>query len=105
MAKALASRLKNVLPSIIFETQSAFLQERVIFDNVIVAYEAYQYMRRRKRGRDGSMALKLDRAKAYDHLEWRFIHTMMIIHLWVKKILSFVTSVSYNIHVNERDMS
>ena len=50
MAKALASRLKNVLHSIIFETQSAFLQERVIFDNVIVAYEAYQFMQRRKRG-------------------------------------------------------
>ena len=58
ISKVLANRLKL--------TQSAFIQGRLITDNVLVTYESLHTMHCRRSGRRGSMALKLDINKAYD---------------------------------------
>ena len=58
ISKVLANRLKL--------TQSAFIQGRLITDNVLVTYESLHTMHCRRSGRRGSMALKLDITKAYD---------------------------------------
>lgn len=66
IAKTLANRLKQVLPSVISQQQSAFLPGRLITDNVLVAYEALYTMDSPMKGRKGYMAIKLDMSKAYD---------------------------------------
>lgn len=43
--KALANRLKIILPQIIFDTQCVFIPNRLIIDNVLIAYEAFHYLR------------------------------------------------------------
>ena len=62
-----------VLPHIISPTQSAFVPRRLITDNVLVTYETLHTMHSRKKGKKGTLALKLDISKAYDRVKWRFL--------------------------------
>ena len=61
--------MKYVLQEIVCENQSAFVAERLITDNVLVAYETLHAMHSRKKGKKGLIALKLDISKAYDRVE------------------------------------
>lgn len=45
---AIANRLKKILPSIISDTQSAFVRERLIIDNVLVAFEVMYHISKKK---------------------------------------------------------
>ena len=64
--KVLANRLKYVFPGLISKHQPAFLMDRLILDNIMVAFETLHYMRNHSSGKTGFMALKLDMSKAYD---------------------------------------
>ena len=66
ISKVIANRLKYILPNVVSESQSAFVPNRLITDNIRVAYELLQRMRNRRRGKVGHMAVKLDISKAYD---------------------------------------
>ena len=44
ISKVLANHLKLVLSQIIFENYSAFLFERLIIDNVLIAFELMHYL-------------------------------------------------------------
>ncbi|XP_042974779.1 uncharacterized protein LOC122306417 [Carya illinoinensis] len=105
IAKVLANRLKTILPKLISDTQSAFVPGRMISDNTIVAYELLHSMQnRRKNGREAYMALKLDMSKAYDRLEWSFIHQVLqqmgFDREWTDLIMQCTGTVTYSILVN-----
>ena len=77
ISKTLANWLKSVLPQIISKNQSAFLSERLITDNVLVAFELMHYLDHKKEGKESFMAVKLDMSKAYDRVEWNFVEGVM----------------------------
>jgi hypothetical protein len=77
IAKVLANRLKQVLPKCVSHHQSAFVPERSILDNAMVAIEVVHYMRTKTTGKAGCVALKLDISKAYDHMSWEYLRAVL----------------------------
>ena len=59
-SKVLANGLKKLLPSIITEHQLAFAKNRLITDNILVAFETLHCMKNHNSSTNGFMALKLD---------------------------------------------
>jgi len=97
VTKCIVNRLHQVLPQLISPTQLSFVPIRQITDNVIIMQEILHSMRR-KSGKTGWMAIKLDLEKAYDRLRWSFIHdTLLKMHLPSSLIGVFVTCISSSV--------
>ena len=64
-------------------------------DNVLVAQELF-YALDKKKGKEGYMAIKVDLEKAYDRMEWCFIHKVLQAYHFpqslIRVIMSCVTS-------------
>nr|XP_027124351.1 uncharacterized protein LOC113741063 [Coffea arabica] len=104
ISKILANRLKLVLDKCISNTQSAFIPDRQILDNVILAHEYMHYLKNKRQGKEGYMAIKLDMAKAYDRVEWHFLQAMMqkmgFCAQWITWITSCLKTVTYSFNCN-----
>lgn len=105
LSKVLWNRLKTILPSLVDETQSAFVAGRSIQDNVIIAYETLHALKNRRRGKHGDVALKIDISKAYDRVDWRFLINIMekmgFCDTWIGWMKLCVCSVSYSFRVHD----
>lgn len=73
--KVFANRLKSILPHIILNNQSVFVPGTLITENVLIAYEVMHYLnqKKKKKGKENSMSIKLNTSKAYDRVKWHFI--------------------------------
>ena len=104
ISKVLANRLKQILPRVISPTQNAFVPSRLITDNVLVVYELLHTMHSRKKGKKGSLALKLDISKAYDRVEWPFLKGIMtrlgFLEVWINWVMGCVTTPSFSVLIN-----
>ena len=103
-SKAIANRLKKILPTIISDTQSAFVQGRLITDNILLAFESMHHINQKREGKEGEMALKFDMSKAYDRVEWicleKIMEKLRFAERWRNLIMQCITSVTYAIRIN-----
>ncbi|KAH9683148.1 reverse transcriptase domain-containing protein [Citrus sinensis] len=101
VSKLLANRMKSVLDSVVSEAQSAFVPGCAITDNIIVSAEIMHFLKRKRQGKHGVAALKIDMSKAYDRLEWGYLQEMMLKMgfdaRWVNLIMLCVTTVRYKV--------
>ncbi|XP_042939564.1 uncharacterized protein LOC122274607 [Carya illinoinensis] len=70
----------------------------------MVAYEVFHTMKVRKKGKVGSMAIKLDMSKTYDRIEWGYLEAVMgklgFCRKWIDLIMRSVSIVSYSDLIN-----
>ncbi|XP_012487829.1 uncharacterized protein LOC105801029 [Gossypium raimondii] len=98
------NRFQLVLHLCVDKVQSSFVPERLITNNIILAYQIFDVFRRKQWSRKGHFALKLDISKDYDRVEWVFLEQMMLrirfSDRWVSLFLHCVRSVSYSVTMN-----
>ena len=73
-AKLLSSRLQELLPNIIHVSQTGFMRERSIMDNIFTFWEATAAATKNKQH---LAVLLLDFEKAYDRVDWNFLEGTM----------------------------
>ncbi|KAL0430275.1 UNVERIFIED_CONTAM: putative mitochondrial protein [Sesamum radiatum] len=99
-SKTIANRLKPLLDVIISPSQTAFVPGRLITENVLLAFEVNHFLKTKKWGKKGHMALKLDISKAYDKVEWKFLAKVLcrlgFPPKFIDLIMLCVSSVSYS---------
>lgn len=71
VSKILANRLKRVLPKIILENQSAFIQGCLLMENVLLASELVKDYH--KESITPRRVMKIDISKAFDSVQWSFV--------------------------------
>ncbi|KAL9679281.1 hypothetical protein QQ045_017139 [Rhodiola kirilowii] len=103
--KILANRLKDILPHIISDTQSAFVPGRLISDNILLAHEVLHYLKTRRSQKVGFFSMKTDMSKAYDRMEWKFMESMLLYlgfpTSWIRLVMQCVRSVRYKVKFND----
>jgi hypothetical protein len=103
ISKILANRLKVHLPKIISPLQSAFVPNRNIQDNTILAHELLHFFKA-KRGKGGFMFLKMDMEKAFDRMEWNFLLAILdklgFSSIWISWIRVCISTPSFSILLN-----
>ncbi|MCO5614408.1 hypothetical protein L7F22_068689 [Adiantum nelumboides] len=70
LARMMSARLRHFLPDLIHSSQTGFVQDRSILDNVVTFNEAVEWARQTEQSTAISL---LDFVKAYDRVDWGHI--------------------------------
>eukprot|EP00253_Pinus_taeda_P023364 PITA_23364 len=101
ISKVIASRLKTILPGIISEEQSGYVEGRAILDNILLAQEMIHSLHSRK---EAGMLMQLDLSKAYDKVSWKYLEVVLrafgFCRTWIKWIMALIKSPRYSILIN-----
>ncbi|CAH9115366.1 unnamed protein product [Cuscuta europaea] len=102
ITKILAARLIPCLPGLIDLAQGAFVDGRLMFDNIFLAQELVRgYMRKRISPR---CMIKVDLRKAYDTISWDFLQNALqglgFPEKFIAWIMECVTTASFSVSLN-----
>lgn len=75
ISKVIVNRLKPLMPSLISQEQTSFVEGRQILDGIIIAHEVIHTLRTSS---SPGMVIKLDIAKAFDKASWQFLRGTLV---------------------------
>ncbi|XP_020694937.1 uncharacterized protein LOC110108586 [Dendrobium catenatum] len=100
VSKILASRLKPIIPLIVKETQSGFINGRISTDNIILAQELLSFAKTRKKN---IFCAKYDIRKAFDTVSREFVLARLVQKgippLFVSWIKACISDVNFSIMI------
>ena len=104
MSELLVNRLKPIMDSLITPYQNASIQGKNISDDILLAHEILNVLRKKKGRKFSFGALKIDMSKAYDRVNSNFLKAVLSVmkfdSKWINWIMKCVSSVSYTLLVN-----
>jgi len=93
--------MKKIMPLIIDDCQSAFLSDRGLMDNVVMANEVLEETRRKTKS---GVCFKVDFEKTYDSVRWSFLLDMLrrlgFHDKWILWVKGFLASSYVSVLVN-----
>lgn len=93
----IANKLKNILPTFIGESQSAFVLGKLLTNNASIAFETFYFLKIKKNGRERVLWHWSWMSKAYDWVQWRSLNQVLISmslpDTFISLIIRYVTSV------------
>lgn len=103
ITKLMVSRIRPFLQDIVGPTQSAFIPGRGCHDNAVILQEAVHTMKKLK-GKVGHFIMKIDLEKAYDRIDWGFLHWVLgdmgFPETWIELIMHSVSSAKISVLFN-----
>lgn len=99
----MVNRLQPFIHLLISEQQSAlFLEGKYTITCISVAHEVFHFLKHKKSGKKGDVAVKLDLNKAYDWICWDFLikvlEKMRFSPVWTGWVKECVCPVTYSYH-------
>lgn len=102
ISKILANRLKEILPSCIAPNQSAFIKDRLMMENILLASELVKDYH--KDSISSRCALKIDISKAFDSVQWPFLINILkaidIPDIFIHWIELCIATATFSVQVN-----
>lgn len=106
VSKIMTKRLAPILQEIISPSQSAFVAERLMTDNITIAHEMLHSIGDSQDPNSAKMVVKTDMSKAYDRVEWGYLRSLLCAlgfdHKWVNWVLKCISSVTYSVLINDQ---
>jgi len=106
ISKIIANMHKLVLPKFITGNQSAFVKDRLLIENLLLATELTKDYH--KETISTRCAIKIDISKAFDSVQWPFLINVLTV-LWFPRdfihwINLCITTASFSVQVNGLDL-
>jgi hypothetical protein len=102
VSKLMANRLKEILPASIAPNQSAFIKDRLMMENLLLASELVKDYH--KDSISSRSALKIDISKAFDSVQWPFLinilKAMCLPDIFIHWIELCISTASFSVQVN-----
>lgn len=102
VSKIIANRFKRILPRLVTENQSAFIEGRLLRENVLLASELVKDYH--KEAVSPRCVMKIDISKAFDSVQWEFVlqslEAVGIPSRFIHWIRLCITTPSFSVQVN-----